>query len=299
MRKIFITGSNGLLGRKLMEVLDGLYNLIGCDLHSEPINVEHPYLSLDLTDRRRTIDTIREISPDLIVHTAAMTNVDRCELEKEACWRNNVTATEHIILGADKTSSKIVFLSTDYIFNGSGGPYSEDDRPDPISYYGRSKLAAENLLRGSRLDWAIVRTIVLYGHGSNNFLSWLLGELEAVRPVRIVNDQWGNMTFVDDLAVGIGRVIDTNFSGIVNISGDEFMDRYQFACRIADFFGLDTGLITPVTTAQLQQPASRPLKSGLKTEKAKRELGFYHRTIDEVLNVYKMQINQNNFLSDH
>ncbi|MDP8229254.1 MAG: SDR family oxidoreductase [Candidatus Electryoneaceae bacterium] len=299
MKKIFITGSNGLLGRKLIEVLDSSYNLIGCDLNSEPTDVGHSYLSLDLTDRRGTIDTIRDIGPDLIIHTAAMTNVDRCELEKEKCWRNNVTATENIVLGADKVNAKVVFLSTDYVFDGREGPYSEDDRPDPISYYGRSKLAAENLLRGSRLDWAIIRTIVLYGHGSNNFLPWLVGELKAERPVRIVNDQWSNMTFVDDLAVGIDKVISRDFTGILNISGDEFMDRYQFACMIALSFGLDTDLITSVTTSQLHQSAPRPLKSGLKIDKAKHELGFYPHTIDESLLTYKRQTRLINSTIDH
>ncbi|NQU04814.1 MAG: sugar nucleotide-binding protein, partial [Calditrichaeota bacterium] len=180
-RKILITGSNGLLGQKLLHILDrNSHELAGIDLVSESFisDVEHQYHRVDLTDRRLTIDAITAIEPQIIIHTAALTEVDKCEQQREACWNINVKATDHLITAAKKIDAKVIFVSSDYIFDGKKGPYNENDLPCPVNYYGKSKLAAENILRGSDLNWAIVRTIVLYGVGIKvhaSFVTWLLG----------------------------------------------------------------------------------------------------------------------------
>ncbi|MDP8238506.1 MAG: SDR family oxidoreductase [Candidatus Hatepunaea meridiana] len=291
--KILITGSNGLLGQKLLSVLTKDTNeLYGIDLADKAIvnNILHQYECLNLTNTKTTIDAILGIGPDIIIHTAATTAVDNCEQEKELCWNSNVLTTENIIKASKKTGSKVIFISSDYVFDGKNGPYSEEDLPNPINYYGRSKLAAENMLRGSGLNWTIVRTIVLYGIGINtrsSFVTWLLRQLRTGNTVQIVNDQWGNTTIVDDLATGIERITMLDRKGIYNIASHDYMNRYEFAVKIAEFFDLDCGLISSITTSSLNQPADRPLRSGLKVDKAEKELYISFRTLAEALTLYK------------
>lgn len=293
--KILITGSNGLLGQKLLHTLNGNgYDLYGCDLSDEPFvtNVSHTYIPLDLTDRRRAIAEIRRLAPNIIIHTAAMTEVDRCELEREKCWNINVFATDHILHGAAKTRAKVIFISSDYVFDGVGGPFAEDTPPNPVNYYGKSKLAAENLVRGSNVPFAILRTIVLYGVGINaraSFVTWLLGQLRAGREVHIVNDQWGNTTIVDDLAAGIERIILLGKEGLYHIAGHDYMTRYEFALKVAQTFGLNPALIHPIATAQLKQPAKRPLRSGLDMSKAEADLFITFHDTTASLEIYREQ----------
>jgi dTDP-4-dehydrorhamnose reductase len=293
--KILVTGSNGLLGQKLLSTLSvKAHQLLGIDLADQSFVTSqvHEYRKLDITDRQSVARSIDEMQPDIILHTAAMTTVDKCELEKEICWRINVKGTDHLVNAALKAGSKFVFISSDYVFDGRNGPYKEDDRPNPISYYGRSKLAAENLIRGSSLNHAIVRTIVLYGLGQkvkSSFLTWLLEMLRAGKSVRIVNDQWGNSTIVDDLAAALERIVELGRNGIYHVGSKGYMTRYEFSVRAAEFFGLDKSLITPISTAELDQPAKRPLRSGLDTEKAERDLLLSFRTIEESFELYRQQ----------
>ena len=293
--RIFITGSNGLLGQKLLHTFStNIHELTGCDLADGSLiaDVIHSYRQMDITDRRQTMTVTGELAPQVIVHTAAMTEVDRCETEKEMCWRINVIGTENVLDGASRVGAKVIFISSDYIFDGKNGPYDEEAVPNPICYYGRSKLAAENLIRGSGLDWTIIRTIVLYGCGVNvrsSFVTWLLGALRAGKRVHIVNDQWGNTTLVDDLAVGIERTLILGKSGIFNVAGRGYRTRCEFALRIAKIFNLSSDLISPISTGELRQAAPRPLRSGLVIDKAERELYISFRTMDESLKLYKNQ----------
>lgn len=293
MRRILITGCNGLLGQKLFEKLNRPSNtLFGIDLGDDPLIKIDNYIQQDLTKTNATISLIKEISPDVIVHAASMTNVDRCEIEKDACWKGNVTTTESICKGAKRVNSRIIYISTDYIFDGQSGPYGEEDLPNPINYYGKSKLAGENLVRGSQVPNTIVRTIVLYGYGKqlkSSFISWLLGELRKSNKVRIVNDQWGNTTLVDDLGDAIDRTIDLSYTGIVNVGGTEFLTRYELARIAAEVFNLDSDLIVPISTTELNQRALRPVKSGLIVEKAIKELDLKLHDVSESLEIYKQQ----------
>ena len=293
--RILVTGSNGLLGQKLLHQLNkDQTNLLGIDLSDESLvkDVTHKYLKHDLTDRKTTIGTIRSLKPQVIVHTAAMTEVDRCEMEKELCWNVNVVATDQVVSAARKIGSKVIFISSDYVFDGKNGPYNENDLPNPVGYYGRSKLAAENVVRGSGLNWAVVRTIVLYGNGvkvRSSFVTWLLDQLRKRKTVRIVDDQWGNSTIVDDLAAGIDRLITLDREGIYNIAGQDYMTRYEFALKIAELFDLNRELIIPISTSKLRQPAKRPKRSGLEVDKAERELYIKFRDTEDSLKLYKQQ----------
>jgi dTDP-4-dehydrorhamnose reductase len=231
--------------------------------------------------------------PDVIVNCAAITNVDACETERELAWKVNVGGVENIVEAAQRTGATVVHVSSDYVFDGRNGPYTEEDRPEPLSYYGKSKLAGENILRASGLPYLIARTMILYGFAPGvkaNFVLWLIQSLEKGTPVRIVDDQIGNPTLADDLAYGIIRGLDLGKTGIFNIAGRDIASRYDFALRIARAFALDESLITPIKTAQLRQPAPRPLKSGLITLKAEVELGISPSTIEQGLAVVKNQI---------
>jgi len=291
--KILVTGCNGLLGEKLSELASASQLVYGVDIH-ENSNVlpAEQYFSLDLTNRKETLKLLQKLNPDYIINAAAYTNVDGAETERELCWKYNVDLVDNLIYGARKVKAMIGHISTDYIFDGKDGPYAEDSRPNPLGFYGRSKLAAENALIGSPVKYFIVRTMVLYGmpnNGKTNFVTWLLKQLADNIPVKIVNDQFCNTTLVDELAAGIWKLIDKSYVGIINIAGKEIINRFDFAIKIAQVFGFDKNLISSVSTAELKQAAPRPLKSGLIVDKAIKELYIELSDVNEGLNKFKLQ----------
>jgi dTDP-4-dehydrorhamnose reductase len=268
-----------------------LHHIGGIDLQPESITSDlvKEYFQHDLTARKPTLELIKKFEPQVIIHCAAMTNVDLCETEREKCWSSNVFATEHVAAGARKTGARIIYISTDYVFDGDRGPYREDDTPNPLGYYAKSKLAGENAVISSGAEWSVIRTIVLYGCGlgiKSSFTSWLLKELRSGKPVRIVNDQWGNSTLADDLAQAIDRLIFLEKQGLYHMGGRGFMTRFEMAQRTARFFGLDENLISPITTAELKQPARRPLRSGLTSEKAESDLYYNFCDLEQSLRIY-------------
>ena len=295
MVNIIITGVNGLLGQKLLEQATSKYSVLGIDVHPEPFNkkIKFSYEQLDITDRRLLTEAILNFYPHYIINTAAITDVDGCEKNKEQCWKINVQAVKNIVYAARKIGSRIVQLSTDYVFDGNNGPYIERDPPSPLGYYGKSKLASENVLRASDLDYAIVRTMVLYGAAKNvrpNFVSWLISELKDKKKLKIVTDQISSPTLADDLATAILKIITLEKWDIFHVAGSELIDRYNFALKIAEVFGLDNELISPITTTQLNQTAPRPLRSGFNIVKASTELGIKLSNIEDGLKVFKQQL---------
>ncbi len=294
-----ILGANGLLGQKVTEFLArGTTNrlvLVGRSPSARLQIPESTYVELDITKKQMLRDAVAEYKPNVIVNAAAMTNVDACEKEREAAWKINVIAVENIIEAAKRQDATVVHVSTDYIFDGKSGPYTEDDRPEPINYYGRSKLASENQLKASGLRYLIARTMVLFGFAAevkSNFALWLVRNLEERNPVRVVDDQTGNPTLVDDLAHGIISGVELERTGVYHIAGREIVSRYEFALKLASVFGFDSELISPVRTAALNQPAQRPLKSGLVTLKAEVELGYRPSTVEEGLTILKGQLSR-------
>lgn len=294
MEKLLITGVNGLLGQNVLERAISNFNVLGIDLHDEPFIKKNKfeYQKLDLTDRQAVRRALLEYQPDYLINTAAMTDVDGCENQKEKCWKINVEAVENIFHAARKSGTKIVHLSSDYIFDGKTGPYSEKSAPNPVGFYGKSKLASENILISSELEYAIVRTMVLYGTGEKirpNFVTWLLEQLRQEKNVSIVTDQFGNPTLADDLAKAVLKIVELKKWDIYHISGSEIIDRYNFALKIAEIFKLDKSLISAITTPELKQQALRPLKSGFIIDKAKAELGIEMSNVEEGLKSLKKQ----------
>ncbi len=290
--RILITGSNGLLGQKLVTQLSkDIHQLCGIDLQDAAVlsTPQYEYCQGDITSRKEIVGIVRNWKPDTIIHCAAMTNVDACETERERCWKINVDGTENICIAASRCNARVIYISTDYVFDGEKGPYSEDDTPNPTGYYAKSKLAGENLVRGSSENSTIIRSIVIYGCGKNvksSFVSWLLGELRANKQVRIVDDQWGNSTIAEDLAEAIDRLIVLEKQGLFHMGGSSFMTRFEMAVKIARHFGLNETLITPISTSDLNQPAKRPLRSGLITTKAEIELSYNFRDLEQSLRLY-------------
>ena len=294
MEKLYITGVNGLLGQKILEQAIGKYEVLGVDLHDEPFIKKNKfvYQKLDLTNRRAVKDAILAAKPAYLINTAAMTDVDGCEREKEKCWKINVQSVENIAYAARKTHTKIVHLSSDYVFDGKTGPYTETDSPKPPGYYGKSKLASENILIASELEFAIVRTMVLYGSGVRvrpNFVTWLVEKLKKGENTAVVTDQYGSPTLADDLAKAILKIVKYNKWDLYHISGSELIDRYYFALKIASVFKLNKNLIAPITTAELNQAAQRPLNSGFIIDKAVSDLDINMHNVEEGLKIVKKQ----------
>ncbi len=294
--KILITGSNGLLGQAISSVFsrESDYEIVQTSAEEKSyLDYGFTYRTLDITVKDDVKKAIEFYEPDVIINCAAFTNVDRCETEREMSWKINVDGVKNLIIGARRSNSKIVHFSTDYVFDGKNGPYTEEAVPNPISFYGREKLASENALITSDIKSAIIRTLVLFGIGNNvkpNFALWMLEELRNNRSVNIVTDQISNVTMIDDLAFGTLKIVEKDCTGIYNIAGADILSRYDFAMKMCEVFKLKKELVFPVTTASLNQPAPRPLKSGLITLKMESELGF--KTMDslEALRLLKVQL---------
>ena len=290
--KILVTGANGLLGQTIIRLLlEKQYEVIATgkgearvDANSSPGYI---YKDIDITDGPAVERLIMEHRPSIIVHAAAMTQVDQCELNKQDCYNINVTATRFIIDAAKAVNARLIFVSTDFIFDGNNGPYSENDEPAPVNYYGSTKLVAEKAVMESGLDYAIARTILVYGSvpatGRTNIVGFVRQNLEANKPIKMVTDQVRTPTFVDDLAKGIILIIEKNGKGIYHLSGEQEMTPYDIAVETAKYFGLNEALISKASTDDIKQPAVRPAKTGFNISKAKKELGYQPKSFREGL----------------
>jgi len=290
--KILVTGANGLLGQSLIkQLLDKKYEVVATGRGPGRLIVAalegYAYKDLDITDGPAVEEFILDQKPELIVHAAAMTQVDECELNKQDCYNINVTATRFIIDAAKEVNARFIYVSTDFIFDGNSGPYKEEDEPGPVNYYGSTKWVAEKAVEESGLQWAIARTILVYGvipsTGRTNIVSWVKNSLELETPIKMVTDQWRTPTFVHDLATGIILIIEKKATGIFHLSGEQQMTPYEMAIETAKFFGLNTELISKAASPDIKQPAQRPPKTGFDITKAKKELGFKPLSFQEGL----------------
>lgn len=278
-KRICIIGSNGMLGQRLVFHYKKFANIeLMCSSFEKDSFIEGVnYLQVDITNKKDVQKLIHQFYPDYIINTAAYTNVDGCETEKELSWKVNVTGVENIVRYASAIDSHIIHLSTDYVFDGQNGPYDEEAKPNPISSYGRSKLASENVLNSSSANSTIIRTNVLFcpaKYGRPDFVKWVVTSLRENKHIKIVTDQINNPTYIDDLVSAINKIIEFNKHGLLHIGGAELLSRYEFTMKIANYFNLDKSNISEIITSDLKQPAPRPLKSGLITLKAQTELGY-------------------------
>lgn len=293
--KVLITGINGLLGQKMVQHTPHWAKVIGVDIHEQAKGYARraPYFQLDICDFEGLRDIVEREQLDWIVNTAAFTHVDGCERQREDCWRVNVEGVRTLCRAAAPSGVRLAHVSTDYVFDGLAGPYSEEDRPAPLGYYGQTKLESEKVLADAGVDYVIVRTNVLYGHAPEvrpNFVHWVLAKLCSGEPFRVVTDQVGNPTLADDLACAIWTLIAAEARGIYHASGSDFVNRYTFAVTAAEIFGHDPSQIGTATTAELGQTAPRPLKSGLLCDKLSRRYGVRLRGVREGLEAMKAEM---------
>lgn len=295
--KILITGANGLLGQKLVALLNKyteVYTIATArnTLVQKVLNGE--FHKLDITQPTEVDSILSKTKPDVIIHTAAMTQVDHCETEREACRLNNVTAVQYLITACLKNKIRLIHISTDFIFDGSNGPLDETAEPNPVNFYGESKLKAEQLIRASNIDWCILRTVLVYGvtadMSRSNIVLWVKKNLEEGKRINVVNDQWRTPTLAEDLAMGCYLAAIKNAKGIFNISGKDFITPYDIAVQTADYFSLDKSLITATDSSSFKQPARRPLTTGFIITKASQELGYNPHTFKEGLHILASQL---------
>ncbi|RYY21362.1 MAG: SDR family oxidoreductase [Cytophagaceae bacterium] len=286
--KILLTGSNGLLGQKLVGLLRQQPGVVLVATARGPNRLADLYadlhfVSLDVTDAAQVRQVLTQEQPTHLIHTAAMTQVDECELNQAACWTQNVTVVAHLAAACADLAIHLTHLSTDFIFNGQHGPLAEDAEPDPISHYGHSKLAAERVVQATPgLRWAIARTVLVYGtlHGGgrSNLVLWVRNSLRKKQAIKVVADQWRTPTLAEDLAQGCWLLARHSAQGIYHLSGRELLTPFEMAEQVADFFGLDKALLERVDSSTFTQPAQRPPRTGFLIGKAERELGYQPHT---------------------
>ncbi|MEA5459440.1 NAD(P)-dependent oxidoreductase [Arcicella sp. LKC2W] len=296
--KILITGSNGLLGQKLVHLLaqKADIQLVATSRGGNRLAFKdgYEYQEMDITNAEQVTEVIAKNRPDTIIHTAAMTNVDQCEGEKDLCWAMNVKALEYLTEACEKHNVFLCHLSTDFVFDGEAGPYSEDDKPSPISFYGWSKYAAEEVVKRSKCSWAIVRTVLVYGivedMSRSNIILWVKNSLEAQKPIKVVTDQLRTPTLAEDLAMGCWLIVKQKADGIFHISGKDFLSPYEMAIKTADFFQLDKSLISQVDSSNFTQPAKRPPRTGFILDKAISVLGYNPVSFEEGIAILAEQM---------
>jgi len=299
MKKILITGSNGLLGQKLVRLIvaQNEYELIATSRGENRLLLTegYTYFSMDITSQEDVNRVMDEVKPDYVINTAAMTNVDQCEDEKELCDQLNVDSVSYLVSACAKHNAFLLHVSTDFIFDGAAGPYDEEAKANPVSYYGLSKLKAEEIVLKSSIKWAMARTVLVYGitegMSRSNIILWVKSSLESGKTIQVVNDQWRTPTLAEDLAMGCYLIVKNNAEGIYNISGKELLNPYQMAIKTADFFGLDKSLIQETDGSKFQQRAKRPPKTGFIITKAEKNLGYQPHSFEEGIAILNQQLN--------
>ncbi|MBS3915088.1 MAG: SDR family oxidoreductase [Bacteroidetes bacterium] len=298
-KRILITGSNGLLGQKLTDLYRSLENadvlLTGIGENRYPDNSVFSYTQMDITNHDETAKILRQFSPDTIINTAAMTNVDACETARELCMEINVHAVENLAKLASEMHSHFIHLSTDFIFPGTKAMYKEEDIAEPLSYYGKSKWEGEKKVMEFAEKWSILRTAIVFGVANNlsrgNTIQWAYDTLKAGKAANVVDDQFRTPTLAEDLAMGCRLVESKEVAGIFNICGMDFMSILEMVERIGKYFDFPLDKISIVSSESLNQPAKRPPITGLDISKARKILGYEPHSFEESLAIFASQLN--------
>ena len=295
--KLLITGASGLYGSKLAKLaLDRGIEVYSSDIQG--LSIYGNFVKLDIAGKAQVDEAFHNIKPDVVVHAATLTDVDKCETNKELAWRVNVEGTKNIVEATKNLGSFLVYISTDYVFSGEKGCYVESDSPEPINYYGITKLEAETVVMQNMAesDFFIGRPSVIYGStpaaGKVNFALWLIETLRKGERVKIIIDQWNTPTLNTNLAEMTLEAIERRLTGVYHTCGATRVSRFEFATKIADTFDLDKSLIDKVTSAQFTLPAKRPMDSSLDTSLAQRTLNRKPLPLEKALLRLKEELSQ-------
>jgi|KBSMisStandDraft_5_1062788.scaffolds.fasta_scaffold00419_8 dTDP-4-dehydrorhamnose reductase len=288
--KVLVTGANGLLGQHLVkELLQAGFHVIAAG-KGESRLPEHERLSYVKMDLREPFDVYHVFDlhhPDTVIHAGAMTQVDECEVNETRSFETNYGGTSSILVCCEEAKAFLIYISTDFVFDGLSGPYKEEDEPSPVNWYGKTKQMAEDIVMHAQTPWAIIRTVLVYGNSldgtRSNIITWVKSKLEQGEKIKVVNDQFRTPTYVEDLVKGIILVIRKKAHGIFHISGSDFLTPYQMAIKTAGYFGLNEDLIEEVDASIFSQHARRPPKTGFIIDKARKELGFEPMSFDQGL----------------
>lgn len=278
--KFFITGGSGLLGERLSAIANDNYDIT----LSHNSNPTGNTIKCDITNEQEVEKVILNNNPDVIIHCAAMTNVDLCEDEIDKAYEINGNGTGNIARAGEKVGAKVIYVSTDFVFDGKKGNYSEDDEVNPLGYYAKSKYDGEVQLKKYSTNWAIARVSVLYGwHKRQNFTTWVINQLRQNNDINIVTDQINSPTFADNAAEAIYEIALQDKNGIYHTAGNDEISRYDFTMKIAEEFDLNKELIHPTNSTEFVQKAPRPMNSSLNVHKVEKELGMRMETCSESL----------------
>ena len=295
--KVLVTGSNGLLGQKLTDLFLGQPNwdllATGAGLNRHPAKEGYRYETMDITNGDEVEAILQRELPDVVIHTAAMTQVDDCEFKRDECVALNVTAVEHLAQLSTKLGFHLVHVSTDFIFDGTKPMYVESDEAKPLSYYGWSKLEGEKRVIEHANSYSILRTVLVFGQVADmsrtNIVLWAHGTLKQQKSANVVTDQFRTPTLAEDLAMGCFFAAEQRAQGIYNIAGKDYMSVIELVERVASFYGFSMDCINRVDSSTLNQPAKRPPITGLDISKAVRELGYAPHSFEEGLALLGLQ----------
>lgn len=278
--KYFITGGSGLLGERLAAVSNDNDELTLVHNNNPSDNT----IKCDITNEKEVKTVVEKENPDVIIHCAAMTNVDLCEEESKLAYQVNGDGTGFLAKAANDINAKIIYVSTDFVFDGERGYYKEDEKVNPLGIYAKSKYEGEVQLAKYSDDWAVARVSVLYGwHKRLNFTTWVINELRQKNEINIVTDQINSPTLADNAAEAIFKIAQKDKNGIFHTAGNDAINRFDFTRKIADAFDLDDSLINPTTSSQFVQKAPRPRDSSLNVNKVEKELDMKMETCSESL----------------
>ena len=288
MRRILVVGAKGMLGRDLVKVL---YSTFRTDKHSNWEVLEWDIDEIDIREEKRTVTKIESFRPEIVINVAGYTDVDGCESNEEKAFAVNAEGMKHVALGALRCRAKVVYLSTDYIFDGKKKePYLEDDPPNPLSVYGRSKWKGEQYVRELVEDALIVRTQWLYGRNGNNFVTSILRQVREKKVLSIVNDQIGSPTYTVDLSEAISVLLQYDARGVFHVANSDLCTWYTFGQAILKLSGMERVKVIPISSKELGRPAVRPPYSVLHCQKLKQVTGMILRPWSEALKDFLLSV---------
>ena len=302
MEKLLIVGASGLTGYKLAQIAIKDYQVFGT-YNYRPVNLNQCDLfQLDKTNKEKTRSLISKINPDVVIDCSALHDVDYCESHQDETWKVNVEAPKQIATTCKEIGARMIFISTDYVYDGTAKTYTEESPTNPLNYYGLSKLKSEEEIAKSGVNYAIARTSLAFGWNpgeisgtksssgkSMNFVIWALKKLKNNENLKIVTDQYSTPTLADNLSEMLLMLAKSNKSGIFHTVGRECLNRYDFTIKVAEVFDIDTNLISPVTSDEFKQVAKRPMRCCLKVSKIEENLDVKAFTAEEALRVMRDQ----------